>query len=105
MIKKFLKKTFNIRDGEITISFLMQLYVFLIITILLIFKPTVNALFLKGLGADNLAFAYLLIAGIAVVTSYFYNKAVRFYSLKRIIIFSLSFFAIAFIVLSVLYKL
>ncbi|WP_028375510.1 Npt1/Npt2 family nucleotide transporter [Leeuwenhoekiella sp. MAR_2009_132] len=105
MIRKFLKKTFNIRDGEITISFLMQLYVFLIITILLIVKPTVNALFLKGLGADNLAFAYLLIAGIAVVTSYFYNRAVRVYSLKRIIIFSLTFFALAFIILSVLYKL
>ena len=82
----------------------MQLYVFLIITILLIVKPTVNALFLEGLGADNLAFGYLFIAATAIITSYFYNQAVRRYSLKRIIVFSLYFFAFAFILLSVLYK-
>ncbi|HCW63944.1 MAG TPA: MFS transporter, partial [Leeuwenhoekiella sp.] len=104
MIRKFLKKTFNIRDGEITISFFMQLYVFLIITILLIVKPTVNALFIKGLGADNLAFGYLLIAATAIVTSYFYNQAVRRYSLRRIITVSLVFFALAFSLLGILYK-
>ena len=82
----------------------MQLYVFLIITILLIVKPTVNALFIKGLGADNLAFGYLLIAATAIVTSYFYNQAVRRYSLRRIIIVSLVFFALAFILLGILYK-
>ncbi|HBO28691.1 MAG TPA: hypothetical protein DD462_02755, partial [Leeuwenhoekiella sp.] len=83
----------------------MQLYVFLIITILLIVKPTVNALFLKGLGADSLAFGYLLIAATAIVTSYFYNQAVRRYSLRRIMVSSLVFFALAFVFLAVLYKL
>ena len=83
----------------------MQLYVFLIITILLIVKPIVNALFLEGLGADNLAFGYLLIAGTAIATTYFYNRAVRHYSLRRIIVVSLLFFAIAFMILSMLYKL
>ncbi len=83
----------------------MQLYVFLIITILLIVKPIVNALFLEGLGADNLAYGYLFIAATAIVTTYFYNQAVRRYSLRRIMVFSLLFFAIAFSVLSLLYKL
>lgn len=82
----------------------MQLYVFLIITILLIVKPIVNALFLEGLGADNLAFGYLFIAATAIITSYFYNQAVRRYSLRRIMVSSLVFFAFAFILLSVLYK-
>tara|TARA_R110002020_G_scaffold454448_1_gene669966 strand:+ start:94211 stop:97042 length:2832 start_codon:yes stop_codon:yes gene_type:complete len=102
VIKTFLKKTFNIRDGEIAISFYMQLYVFLIITVLLIVKPTVNALFLNRLGAENLAFGFLFIAATAIISSYFYNRAVRSFSLKRIIVNTLAFFSLSFIILSVL---
>lgn len=77
----------------------MQLYVFLIITVLLIVKPTVNALFLNRLGANNLAFGFIFIAATAIVSSYFYNKAVRSFSLKRIIISTLIFFSTAFVFL------
>ena len=80
----------------------MQLYVFLIITVLLIVKPTVNALFLNRLGADNLAFGFLFIAATAIISSYFYNKAVLLFSLKRIIVSTLIFFASAFLLLSLL---
>ena len=45
----------------------MQLYVFVVITVLLIVKPTVNALFVSNLGADSLPFGYLLVAVTAVV--------------------------------------
>ncbi|MBQ0768648.1 MAG: MFS transporter, partial [Bizionia sp.] len=101
MFKQLINKTFGLRDGEIYISFLMQLYVFLIITVLLIVKPTVNALFLSRLGAEHLPYGYLLVAGVAVVTSYFYNKALRKYSILNVTIISLISFSISFILLSI----
>ena len=102
MSKGFLNKTFGLRDGEIQISFLMQLYIFIIITVLLIVKPTVNALFLSQLGSDHLPYGYLLVALTAVITSYFYNKAIRRISLVKVTVFSLIFFSLGFIALSVL---
>ncbi|WP_046744351.1 Npt1/Npt2 family nucleotide transporter [Kordia zhangzhouensis] len=102
MLKGFLHKTFGLRDGEIYISFLMQLYIFLIITVLLIVKPTVNALFLSKLGSEQLPYGYLLVAVTAVVTAYFYNKAIRRLSLIKVIVFSLVFFSLGFIGLSAL---
>lgn len=65
-------------------------------------KPTINALFLSKLGADHLPYGYILVAIIALVTSYFYNKAIRNYSLKRITISTLVFFSLSFFLLSVL---
>ncbi len=102
MLKNLFKKTFDIRDGEIRISFFMQLYIFLLITVLLMVKPTINALFLSKLGANHLPYAYLLVALIAVITSYFYNRAVKKYSLKRITTSTLLFFNASFMLLSFL---
>ena len=102
MLKNLFKRTFDIRDGEIRISFFMQLYVFLLITVLLMVKPTVNALFLSKLGAQQLPYGYMLVAIIAVVISYFYNKALKRFSLKSITTGTLVFFSASFAVLSVL---
>lgn len=99
MIRDFIKKTFDLRDGEIYISFLMQLYIFLIISVLLIVKPTVNALFLSNLGADHLPYGYLAVAVVAILTSYFYNNIIRRSSIKLIAIISLIGFSISFIFL------
>lgn len=79
----------------------MQFYIFLIITVLLIVKPTVNALFVNKLGADSLPYGYLLVAMVAVITTIFYNKAIREFSLLRVTIVSLIVFSLAFIVLSI----
>ncbi|TMM28653.1 MFS transporter [Polaribacter aestuariivivens] len=103
-MKKILSKTFGLRDGEIYISFLMQLYIFIVITVLLIVKPTVNALFVSKLGADNLPFGYLLVAFVAVSTSYFYNRAIRKLSLVKVAIISLVIFSLAFLGLSIILK-
>ena len=102
MLKNILYKTFGLRDGEIAISFLMQLYIFIIITVLLIVKPTVNALFLNQLGADNLPYAYLLVALVAVLTTYFYNKILKNNTLVKVAIYALLIFSLTFLVLSVL---
>lgn len=81
----------------------MQLYIFLIITVLLIVKPTVNAIFVSELGADNLPFGYLLVALTAVCTTYFYSKAIRKHSLVKITVISLILFSVVFAVLGLLF--
>ncbi|OAB76090.1 Npt1/Npt2 family nucleotide transporter [Cochleicola gelatinilyticus] len=100
MLRIFFRKAFDIRDGELRISFFMQLYIFLLITVLLMVKPTINALFLSNLGAEQLPYGYILVAAIAVVTMFFYNKAVKRFSLRVITISTLVLFSISFLVLS-----
>lgn len=80
----------------------MQLYIFLIITVLLIIKPIVNALFLSELGAEQLPYGYLLVALVAVITTYFYNRWVKRFSLLRVTTISLLFFGLCFILLGVI---
>ncbi|MDO1500441.1 Npt1/Npt2 family nucleotide transporter [Winogradskyella maritima] len=82
----------------------MQLYIFLVITVLLIVKPIVNALFLSELGASHLPYGYILVAIIAVITTYYYNKGIKRFSLLKVtsislISFALFFLALAFIIL------
>lgn len=101
MLKTLYKKAFNVRDGEITISFFMQLYIFLVITVLLIVKPTVHALFLSSLGAARLPYGYLMVALIAVSSSYFYTYAIKLYSFKKIAISTLSTFSLLFLLLAI----
>ncbi len=105
MVKRIFEKTFNIREGEIRIVFLMQLYIFLIITVLLLVKPTVTALFLSNLGSGQLPYGYLLVAVVAVLSSMTYNRMVKIFSIKTIASFTLIIFSIFFFVLSyVVYK-
>ncbi len=105
MVKDLFKKSFNIREGEFKIALLMQFYIFLVITVLLLVKPTVTALFLSGLGSEKLPFGYLLVAVVAVLSSVFYNRMIRIFSIKTvasatIIIFSILFFLLSFVVYS-----
>ncbi|WP_218841873.1 NTP/NDP exchange transporter [Winogradskyella ursingii] len=80
----------------------MQIYIFLVITVLLIIKPIINALFLSELGAEQLPYGYLLVALVAVVTTYFYNKWVKKFSFKRVTTISLIVFALSFVVLGII---
>ena len=105
MIRYLFKKTFNIREDEVRIAFLMQLYIFLIITVLLLVKPTVTALFLSNLGSEQLPYGYLLVAAVAVLSSMAYNYMVKVFSIKNIASFTLVIFSLFFFVLSyVVYK-
>jgi len=85
MVERLIKKIFDVREGEFKVSLWMLAYIFLVIAVLLIIKPTVNALFLSELGIAQLPFAFLLVAVTAVATSYFYSKAVSRFSLKKVI--------------------
>jgi AAA family ATP:ADP antiporter len=85
MVERLIKKIFDVREGEFKVSLWMLAYIFLVIAVLLIIKPTVNALFLSELGIEQLPFAFLLVAITAVTSSYFYSKAVSHFSLKKVI--------------------
>lgn len=102
MIKSLLKKLFDIREGELHIALLMQGYIFLIISTLLIIKPTVNGLFISELGAENLPYGYLLVALAAIVSSFFYARATEKFALLKIIKFTLIVSIISLLVLGIL---
>ncbi len=100
MIKNLFKKTFNIHEGETRIALLMQLYIFLIITTLLLIKPTVTAVFLSELGSEKLPYGYLLVAVVAIVTSFLYNWLNKRFSIKTIAVSTIILFAFFFAALS-----
>jgi AAA family ATP:ADP antiporter len=85
MIQNLVKRIFDIREGEFKVSLWMLSYIFLTIAVLLIVKPTVNALFLSELGVEQLPFAFLLVAITAIASSFFYSRAVSKYALNKVI--------------------
>ena len=100
MVRNLFKKTFNVREGEMRIAFLMQLYIFLVITVLLLIKPTVTAVFLSELGSEKLPYGYLLVAVVAILSSFFYNWLNNRFSIKLIAISTIILFGVIFSLLS-----
>ncbi|AJR03329.1 Npt1/Npt2 family nucleotide transporter [Siansivirga zeaxanthinifaciens] len=84
-LKNYLLKIFDLNEHELQKTLLLQLNVFLLITTLLIVKPTINSLFLSTLTSHALPIAYILTAVFAVIGSYFYDKALEKYALNQII--------------------
>ena len=82
MLQKLVSDFFDIRKGEFRISLFMFLYIFGVIAVLLIIKPTVNALFLSELGPEQLPFGFLLVSVAAVVTSLAYSRWMGRYGLR-----------------------
>lgn len=85
MLKNWATRFFDIRKGEFKISLFMFLYIFLVIAVLLIVKPTINALFLSELGPEQLPFGYLLVAIGAIASSLLYSRLLSKYRLKPLI--------------------
>lgn len=84
-IGNLLSRAFDIREGEMRRAVLMQLNIFLIISTLLIVKPTVNGLFLAKFGAESLPRAFILVAIFAGFVSLWYARALNRIPLNRII--------------------
>lgn len=89
VIKDFLQKTFDIREGEYQRVFLMQLNIFLIICTLLTIKPVVNAQFLTTIGIEKLPLLFILVAVAAMVVSSLYSSQLRKYALEKVIYLTL----------------
>ena len=85
-IKFLLSRFFDLREGEYKRAFLMQLNIFLIISTLLIVKPSVNGLFISHFGVESLPLAFVLVAVAAMALSYYYSRKlvkISFYLLMR----------------------
>jgi len=84
-VKQYLLKAFDLKEEELHKTLLLQLNIFIIITTLLMVKPAINSLFLSELSSDALPLGYVLTAIMAIIGSYFYNKALEKYALNIII--------------------
>ena len=87
LIHLFLKKAFDIREGEINRAILMMVYIFLIISTLLIVKPAVNSLFLSKFGVAQLPYAFLLVSLFAAVIITIYSRLLKTISLTNLQVF------------------
>lgn len=79
-------KFFGIREGELQRVLLMQLNIFLIITTLLVIKPSVSGLFLAEVGVEQLPLAFIMVAFLAVLLSRIYNFFLGRISFQQILL-------------------
>ncbi|GJM32617.1 MAG: hypothetical protein DHS20C18_16180 [Saprospiraceae bacterium] len=84
-LRKILQHTFGVREGELLRALLMQANIFLLISTLLMVKPTANALFLDKIGVEGLPIAFVLVAVFAAFISIVYSRALNKSSLNQII--------------------
>ncbi|PTM13566.1 MAG: hypothetical protein DA408_06150 [Bacteroidetes bacterium] len=103
--QQLLKRFFAVREGELLRTLLMQLLIFLLITTLLIVKSTVNGLFLSELGVDYLPLAFVLVAISAVLVSGLYAAILKRSSLDQLILGTLLFSGLLFVVFGLLLRL
>lgn len=99
------KRAFDIREGELRRALLMQLNIFLLISTLLILKPTVNSLFLTNVGIDKLPLAFILVASGAGIIMSFYSRWLRRRPLNRIINLTLYISVVSITVFALLLRL
>lgn len=85
-IHYLLKKSFDIREGERLRAVFMFVYIFLIISSLMIIKPVCNALFLKRFGVVMLPYLFVLLAVSALFLSRFYVSVLKKYDLYGTIV-------------------
>ena len=89
-MQRSLGRLLNIRPGEWGAVLLLQLQIFLIIAVLLIAKPAGNAIFLARFGPENLPYMFILTAVVAALISTTYAAAVRYFSLLKVNLASLT---------------
>ena len=83
-IKLIILKAFDIKSSEFRRTLLMQLYIFLLISTLLIIKPVVNGIFLTRFGVEALPAVFILIAIVASMVTGLYAWLVRKISFFRL---------------------
>ncbi len=103
-LKRFYLRVFDVRQGEVKRVMLMQLTIFLLISTVLLFKPTINSLFLSEVGIKKLPIAFILVAFLAGIITLFYSRFLNRIPLNKIIQFTLFTSVIALSAFSVLLK-
>lgn len=104
-IQAFLKRTFDIREGEMRKTLLMQANIFLLISTLLIVKPTVNGLFIAKIGVERLPEAFILVALFAAILSTVYSRMLRRYLFRTVFLRSVHFSIATLVIFGLLLRL
>ena len=79
------KQWFGIQPGERRRAWLMFAIIYLVIAALTIVKPVRNSLFLHEYGADQLPYAFLLVALVSSVVAFQYSRLTRKFNLHTLI--------------------
>jgi ATP:ADP antiporter, AAA family len=101
-LRYFLRKTFDLREGEMKRALLMQLNIFLIISTLLMVKSTVQALFVTTYGKESLPLAFVIAAIPAAIVSMVYTRVLARVAFNKIIAATLYSSVATLVVLGVL---
>ncbi len=96
IVEKILNETFDIRHGEGRRALMMWIYIFLIISSLLIVKPVVISMFLTRFGVEQLPFVFILVAVFAAGISSLYSELLKKAPVHRLIVKTLK-ISIAFL--------
>ncbi len=104
-LRGIILRLFDIRSGEFKRVVLMQLTIFLLISTLLIIKPTITSLFLSDVGIKKLPLAFILVAVVAGFITTFYSRILNSVPLNKIIHSTLLISVILITVFSVLLRL
>lgn len=91
---QFIKKVFNIREGEGSKVILMFSYIFLTIASLVMLKPIRNSLFLIKFGIHQLPYVYILCAITAMLFIHIYSKYSQKVRLNFLIYYTHLFFTL-----------
>lgn len=98
-------RIFDLREGEINRAVIMQVNIFLIISTLLIVKPTVNGLFLAKFGVEQLPYAFILVAIVAAAVSSIYSKLLFRVNVYHIYQYTLASSVVILVIFGVLLRL
>lgn len=84
-MKRLFRSVFDVRRGEVGITVLMVLNIYLLLVTYYFLKPARNALFLARAGSDELPYVFMLIAVVVVPITTIYSQASRRLKLNRLI--------------------
>ena len=85
-IKNLIGKSLGIRHGEGARVTLMFVYIFLVISCLMIVKPVASSLFLSTFGANRLPYVFMMVAVFAALAVSVYSRWLRRVDLFKLMI-------------------
>jgi len=98
-MKRWLRSIVDVRKGEIALTLLMALYLYLLLVTYYFLKPARDSLFLVEIGPAQLPIVYMLIAVIVIPVTTLYSLASQRLKLNRLINFTTVFLIINLLLL------
>jgi len=84
-MKNLINKIFDIRKGELLVTLLMLLYIYLVMVTYYFLKPARDSLFLSEIGWRQLPYVFMLIALVAIPVNALYSRAGRRLRMNKLI--------------------